>query len=273
MIRCGWGPERNRNAGSAVAAILALPAVAGKFGVRGGGYTMSNSPAWRDIDERRRGRRRAEPPTRAVNMNQLGAALTELDAPPVKALFVYNANPLATIPNQEKVRAGLARDDLFTVVFDAVWTDTARARRRRAAGDDVPGARRAGARLRRATCCRRRVRSCQPWVRRAPNHAVFGELVRRLGLWREGDPEEPEALSSTPCWRARPTGRACAQALARDGRAVPAFGATPVQFVDVFPQNARRQDRSLSARRWTAWRQTASTAIGPIPRRRRRRSR
>ena len=50
VIRCGWGPERNRNGGSAVAAILALPAVAGKFGVRGGGYTMSNSPAWRDID-------------------------------------------------------------------------------------------------------------------------------------------------------------------------------------------------------------------------------
>ena len=56
MIRCGWGPERNRNGGSAVAAILALPAVAGKFGVRGGGYTMSNSPAWRDIDTERGGR-------------------------------------------------------------------------------------------------------------------------------------------------------------------------------------------------------------------------
>jgi anaerobic selenocysteine-containing dehydrogenase len=39
-IRCGWGLERNRNGGSAVASVLALPAVAGKFGVRGGGYTM-----------------------------------------------------------------------------------------------------------------------------------------------------------------------------------------------------------------------------------------
>src|SRR5262245_584311 len=45
VIRCGWGLERNRNGGSAVAAVLALPAVAGKFGVRGGGYTMSNSLA------------------------------------------------------------------------------------------------------------------------------------------------------------------------------------------------------------------------------------
>ena len=45
-IRCGWGQERNRNGGSASLAILALPAVAGKFGVRGGGYTMSNSASW-----------------------------------------------------------------------------------------------------------------------------------------------------------------------------------------------------------------------------------
>ena len=46
LIRCGWGQERNRNGGAATMAILALPAVAGKFGVRGGGYTMSNSAAW-----------------------------------------------------------------------------------------------------------------------------------------------------------------------------------------------------------------------------------
>ena len=46
VIRCGWGIERNRNGGHAAMAILALPAVAGKFGVRGGGYSMSTSPAW-----------------------------------------------------------------------------------------------------------------------------------------------------------------------------------------------------------------------------------
>src|SRR5690606_4724793 len=46
LVRCGWGLERNRNGGSAAAAVLALPAVAGKFGVRGGGVSMSNSTAW-----------------------------------------------------------------------------------------------------------------------------------------------------------------------------------------------------------------------------------
>ena len=41
-------------------------------------------------------------------------------------LFVYNCNPLATMPNQNRVLAGLKRDDLFTVVFEQVFTDTAR---------------------------------------------------------------------------------------------------------------------------------------------------
>ncbi|HYM25310.1 MAG TPA: molybdopterin-dependent oxidoreductase, partial [Vicinamibacterales bacterium] len=42
IVRCGWGLERNRNGGNAAMAVMALPAVGGKFGVRGGGYSMSN---------------------------------------------------------------------------------------------------------------------------------------------------------------------------------------------------------------------------------------
>ena len=55
LIRCGWGLERNRNGGNAAMAVLALPAVGGKFGVRGGGYSMSNSASWnieRTVDRR-----------------------------------------------------------------------------------------------------------------------------------------------------------------------------------------------------------------------------
>lgn len=123
VIRCGWGPERNRNGGSAIAAILALPAVAGKFGQRGGGYTLSNSAAWRFDAGDLWG---PAPATRTINMNQLGAALTELADPPVGALFVYNSNALATSPDQNRIRRGLGREDLYTVVFDQVMTDTAR---------------------------------------------------------------------------------------------------------------------------------------------------
>ena len=123
LIRCGWGLERNRNGGQAVAAVLALPALLGKFGVRGGGYTMSNSGAYSfdrqqllgDMDEE----------TRSLNMTQLGRWLNDPLEPPVKGLFVYNANPVATVPDQNAVLRGLSRTDLFTVVFDQVVTDTA----------------------------------------------------------------------------------------------------------------------------------------------------
>ena len=59
-------------------------------------------------------------------MTQLGRWLNEDLEPPVKALFVYNANPVATVPNQPAVERGLQRPDLFTVVFEQVMTDTAR---------------------------------------------------------------------------------------------------------------------------------------------------
>jgi anaerobic selenocysteine-containing dehydrogenase len=45
--------------------------------------------------------------------------------PPVSVLFVYNCNPLSTVPNQNLVRRGLERDDLFTIVHEQVMTDTA----------------------------------------------------------------------------------------------------------------------------------------------------
>ena len=103
LIRCGWGLERNRNGGNAALAVLALPAVGGKFGVRGGGYAMSNSASW---DITRTWVTEPEPATRLVNMNHLGRVLTEPVDPPVKLLFVYNANPAVTIPDQQRVLRG-----------------------------------------------------------------------------------------------------------------------------------------------------------------------
>ena len=122
VIRCGWGPERNRNGGSATAAILAIPAIANKF-TRSGGFTMSNSGAWR-LDQALV-IQATPPPTRRINMNVIGKTLLHTNNPPVSTLFVYNCNPLATLPQQNKVLDGLKRQDLFTVVFDQVMTDTA----------------------------------------------------------------------------------------------------------------------------------------------------
>jgi anaerobic selenocysteine-containing dehydrogenase len=124
VIRVGWGPERNKNGGNAIAAILAMPALLGKFGMRGGGYTLSNSTAAKLDSEKLV---EAAPwNTRIVNMNLLGKYLLEENEPPIKALFVYNCNPAVTVPNQHLILRGLQREDLFTVVFDQVMTDTAK---------------------------------------------------------------------------------------------------------------------------------------------------
>ncbi|HEY7700312.1 MAG TPA: molybdopterin-dependent oxidoreductase [Vicinamibacteria bacterium] len=124
VLRCGWGLERNRNGGQAAAAILAMPALLGKFGRRGGGYTLSNSGAGK-LDAARLWDTSSWT-TRVVNMTELARALNEPLSPPIKGLFVYNCNPVATVPDQNGVLRGLAREDLFTVVFEQVMTDTAR---------------------------------------------------------------------------------------------------------------------------------------------------
>ena len=123
LIRCGWGLERNRNGETGVAAVLALPAVAGKFGKAGGGFALASSPAYEVNEDLLAGQ--PEAATRVINMNRLGRALLEEQKPPIKALFVYDANPAVTIPDQNRVLRGLEREDLFTVVFDQVMTDTA----------------------------------------------------------------------------------------------------------------------------------------------------
>ena len=62
--------------------------------------------------------------TRTINMNQIGTALLECD-PPIRSLYVYSSNPAIVAPESNKVRAGLAREDLFTVVHDLFITETA----------------------------------------------------------------------------------------------------------------------------------------------------
>ncbi len=241
-LRCGWGPERNRNGGSATAAILALPAVAGKFGVRGGGYTISNSSAWREIDGEAPAAA-AEPATRIVNMNLLGDALAVRGAGAVELLFVYDCNPLMTMPAQEKVRAGLAREDLFTVVFDPVRTDTARY-----ADVVLPAAtfleRREISRGYGALVLQDGRPVVEPAGEARSNQDVFGELCRRTGVALPGDPETDDALAEA-LLASTPRGGALRAALDRGEPPAPPEGSRPVQFVDVFPRTADGKVRLL----------------------------
>lgn len=129
-IRVNYGVQRSERGGSAVRAITMLPAVTGSWKEVGGGLQLSTSQSFQfnrpslerpDLQELSSLGREA----RLVNMTELGSALTSLNEPPVKALVVYNSNPAAIAPDQTKVRAGLLREDLFTVVLEQFQTDTA----------------------------------------------------------------------------------------------------------------------------------------------------
>ena len=143
-LRLNYGVQRTEFGGANVRAIAMLPALTGAWKYRGGGAVLSTSGAfeWNEDATRRPDLQLASPlgrEARLVNMSALGQALTELgqgreqgignreqksDGPPVHALFVYNSNPAAVAPNQNAVRRGLARPDLFTVVHDLCFTDT-----------------------------------------------------------------------------------------------------------------------------------------------------
>jgi anaerobic selenocysteine-containing dehydrogenase len=231
LVRCGWGLERNRNGGNAAMAVLALPAVAGKFGVRGGGYSMSNSASWSIerpwIDA-------PEPETRTVNMNHLGRALTEYSDPPVQVLFVYNCNPAATVPDQKRILKGLERNDLFTIVFEQVMTDTALyadlvlPNTTFLEGYDVAKAY--------GPIHLELGRPVIDSVGEARSNAdVFGELCSRLGLLKDDEPSGELDLMVRMLDQLPGT---IGSELRSGLPASAPFGPTPIQFVDVFPRTA-----------------------------------
>ncbi len=107
-------------------AICTLPALTGQYGVRGGGLSYSTSDYVQWDEEALHHWRDCPPPGRSVNMNRLGAALLgEVNDPPIRALYVFGANPVASSPNAGRIVEGLRRDDLFTVVHELFLTDTA----------------------------------------------------------------------------------------------------------------------------------------------------
>ncbi len=124
-IRINYGLNRHAGGGMAVRTIACLPAVTGAWRDVGGGVLLSTSGTFPTNNAALERPDLIAPGTRTLNMSQLGRILTDPAlAPPVKALFVYNANPGAVAPEQERVREGLAREDLFTVVHELFPTDT-----------------------------------------------------------------------------------------------------------------------------------------------------
>src|SRR3954447_19851661 len=123
-IRCTQGMQRHAGGGNALRLLYALPGVTGDWRYPGGGASYSTS-----------GRLEANladvfrddllaAPVRTLSMTRMAEGLLDVDDPPVKALVVYQANPMSSNPEQARVREGLLREDLFTVVMEQFPTDT-----------------------------------------------------------------------------------------------------------------------------------------------------
>jgi anaerobic selenocysteine-containing dehydrogenase len=124
VLSMGNGLERGRNGGSGIRAAIALPALLGRFGkgsgiVLGAGNSFPKTPAKLQRPDL------APPGTRTLVINDVGRHLAEDDIdPPLRALFIYNHNPIVVHPDQNRMRRGLARPDVFSVGIEVTLTES-----------------------------------------------------------------------------------------------------------------------------------------------------
>ncbi len=125
LIRMNYGMQRVRGGGMAARNITCLPALVGAFRTPAGGVLLSTSGNFTmdDVALTRPDLLGGRTP-RTINMSTIGVDLNAAE-PPIKALIVYNSNPVAVAPHSARVAEGFAREDLFTVVLEHFLTDTA----------------------------------------------------------------------------------------------------------------------------------------------------
>ena len=125
FIRIGYGMSRFSNGGRNLRTVALLPGVTGAYGRYGGGALLATAASF-DLNYNAVRKPSGPAATRTINHLKLGEALLEANDPPIRALFIAANNPAVTNPNTTRIRAGLARDDLFTVVHDPFLSVTAR---------------------------------------------------------------------------------------------------------------------------------------------------
>ncbi len=129
-IRLNYGMQRVKGGANAVRAIACLPALTGAWRDRAGGLLLSSSSNFKvNKQDLHRPDLLGPRRPRMLNMSTIGNDLNNPGShtwgPKVKALVVYNSNPLAVAPQSSMVAKGFAREDLFTVVMEHFQTDTA----------------------------------------------------------------------------------------------------------------------------------------------------
>src|SRR5579862_5383842 len=125
LIRLGEGMTRLAQGGQALRTVALLPGVSGHYAVKGGGALLLTAASC-DLNYAAVRKPSGPAATRLVNHLRLGEALLTMSDPPLRGIYIAANNPAVTCPDAGKVRQGLAREDLFTVVHDPFLTATAR---------------------------------------------------------------------------------------------------------------------------------------------------
>src|SRR5579872_540050 len=124
VLSVGNGLERGRNGGSGIRAAIALPALLGRFG-KGSGIVLAAGNSFAKTPAKLQRPDLAPKGTRTLNLIDFGRHLIEDDLdPPLRALFIYNHNPIVVHPDQNRLRRGLARDEIFSVGIDVTMTES-----------------------------------------------------------------------------------------------------------------------------------------------------
>ncbi|HZT28121.1 MAG TPA: molybdopterin oxidoreductase family protein [Pseudolabrys sp.] len=131
FFRLGYGFSRSRNGPVNMHAASCIPAVTGAWQYEGGGAFHINADIYRVDKTLIEGLDVFDRSVRVLDQSRIGAILTgDADAlgggGPVHALIIQNTNPVSVAPDQNKVKAGFARSDLFTCVHEQFMTETAR---------------------------------------------------------------------------------------------------------------------------------------------------
>lgn len=122
FIRTLIGAEHRERGAMFYRTLACLPVLTGAWKDRGGGLSRSVG-VWSE-DQADDSVFDVPSGTRQISMNHLGRVLTDPTVG-IHALFVWNGNPVVSVPNATQTRTGLVREDLFTVVSEQFMTDTA----------------------------------------------------------------------------------------------------------------------------------------------------
>jgi anaerobic selenocysteine-containing dehydrogenase len=131
FFRLGYGFTRSRNGVVGMHAACSIAAITGSYKYEGGGAFHNNGGLFQFNKEMIDAGSLKNISVRALDQSLIGRVLTGDDSallggPPVKAMLIQNTNPMSVAPEQELVRQGFSRDDLFTVVHEQFMTDTAK---------------------------------------------------------------------------------------------------------------------------------------------------